>query len=351
MKPNKRGEVSVLTKLGNFNRYSGKTSLAITSYEESIAIDKDAGHEEAAVANYCNLGSVLVRCGQFSAAHENLRRSIALSRESGDDFHYAVAHQELGRLLAYEGAFARADEALDVAMFFVRELDGVQSECVVWQYKALRQLLARNPGYAMSDVRRAQALAGRIRTNGHVMTRDHIQMGWLLSWALVGLAEADAQRKDEYLTAAETALAEALSNCRRMSLVGLEPGLVLSLARLILAEGEPEAASEQAEDALAVAKDCEYRLDEADIHLFLARVALEVGDLAAARKHAETARQRALCDGPRRCYRPVFNEAKTALGSAVAPRPVAEIDHPLDNSQPVISTAGVDVSVASLARS
>ena len=63
-----------------------------------------------------------------------------------------------------------------------------------------------------------------------------------------------------------------------------------------------------------IADRCEYRLKQADIHNFLARLALDAGDRAAARRHAEIAKERAWCDGPPHCYKPALDEAERLLG-------------------------------------
>lgn len=68
-----------------------------------------------------------------------------------------------------------------------------------------------------------------------------------------------------------------------------------------------------AQEALDIANRCEYRLVQADCHNFLAQVALEEGKLGEARRHAETGRERALCDGPGHRYEVAFLEAERLL--------------------------------------
>ena len=62
-----------------------------------------------------------------------------------------------------------------------------------------------------------------------------------------------------------------------------------------------------AAEALAFADRCEYRLQQADIHLFLAQLALDAGENDKAREHADIARERATCDGPPHCYKPCLD--------------------------------------------
>ena len=73
-----------------------------------------------------------------------------------------------------------------------------------------------------------------------------------------------------------------------------------------------------AREALSIADRCEYRLKQADCHNFLAQLALEEGNLAKAREHAQTARERAECDGPPHRYEVAFQLAEQLLGEIEA---------------------------------
>jgi hypothetical protein len=108
------------------------------------------------------------------------------------------------------------------------------------------------------------------------------------------------------LIEAASHLTEALTRCRRINLVELEPDMLLAWARWHRLQGN-------AAQALAIADRCEYRLKQADIHNFLAQLALDAGDRAAARREAEIARERAWCDGPPHCYKPALDEAARLL--------------------------------------
>ena len=79
--------------------------------------------------------------GALRAAEANLRRSIALCREIKDEFKEAIGHQELGRLLAYRGAYAESETELATALEMFEKQKHVQAQCVIWAYRALRELL------------------------------------------------------------------------------------------------------------------------------------------------------------------------------------------------------------------
>jgi tetratricopeptide (TPR) repeat protein len=182
---------------------------------------------------------------------------------------------------------------------------------VVWAYRALQA------------AHRARELADEVARTRYPVERDFVRAEWLLG---------AAHRAQGELAQAEPHLDEALRRCRRINMVELEPDILLELARLRHAQAvgahrdapprrdapqqrdapPPEALS-RAQEALSIADRCEYRLAQADCHNFLAQLALEVNDLEEAREHAETARERAECDGPGHRYEVAFQKAERLL--------------------------------------
>jgi hypothetical protein len=99
-----------------------------------------------------------------------------------------------------------------------------------------------------------------------------------------------------------------------------EKNLFLAWAEWHQLKGDTVEARATAQEALAIADRCEYRLKQADIHNFLARLDLEAGDRTSASRHARTACERAWCDGPPHCYKPALDEAQRLLDQlGVAP--------------------------------
>src|SRR5262249_10155266 len=78
-------------------------------------------------------------------------------------------------------------------------------------------------------------------------------------------------------------------------------------------KGEPDQARQSASEALAIADRCEYRLEQAEIQLFLAQLAFEQGQMPLAQGHAQAARERAACDGPPFCYARVLEQSEALL--------------------------------------
>jgi len=252
-----------------------------------------------------NLALDQIRLGALAAAEENLRRAIELGHESEDEFEKGSERQELGRLLTYCGEFAQSEQELHAALTTYEQREhfapGVYQEWQgkAWAYRALCALLMDDAKAALAAARRARELAdvGRVE-------RDIIQAEWLLG---------AAHRARGELAQAEPHLEEALRRCRRINLIELEPNILLELARLRQAQAREAEALSLAQEALDIADRCQYRLVQADCHNFLAELALEAGDRQKAQEHAETARERAWCDGPPHRYEAAFQEAERLL--------------------------------------
>jgi tetratricopeptide (TPR) repeat protein len=256
--------------------------------------------------------------GELAAAGANLRCRIELCREIGDESREAVGHLELGRLLTCEGAFDEAGRELDTAEAAFDKAVYAQGGGMVWAYRGQRALLMGGTEAALAAAEQARELADEVARTLYPHERDFIQAEWLLGAALVAQAPKEKGRQTKNLAEAEAHLTEALNRCRRINLVELEPDILLAWARWHRAKGNRPQARQHAGEALAIADRCEYRLRQADAHNLLARLALDAGDQPAARQHAETARERAWCDGPSHCYQPALDEAKRLLQAASA---------------------------------
>jgi tetratricopeptide (TPR) repeat protein len=316
---------------------SGQSRRAVPLYEQQIAIREKQGVKRSVAIGLGNLALNQIRLGELAAAEGNHRRRIELCREVKEEFEEAVGHQELGRLLAYQGAFDEAARELDASYQYDEEHSDRQGQCRDWAYRALRDLLMGQPEAALEAARRARELAD-VRS----YEVDIIWAEWLLGAALVALspwpplpqAEAVGAEAGAALAEAEPHLTEALTRCHRINLVDLEPDILLAWARWHHAGANTDQAHQDAQEALAIADRCEYRLKQAEIHNFLARLAWErvdelrgMGDeegaaqaLAEAWEQAEIAKERAWCDGPPHCYKPVLEEAERLLGEMAEAR-------------------------------
>jgi tetratricopeptide (TPR) repeat protein len=306
-----------LNRLAQSYAMSGQPSRAVPSLEAAIALEEKQDNKRNLAISLMNIATQQLAIGALTAAEGNLQRDIKLTREIDDKLHEAVGHLEMGRLLLYTGAFEEAGQELETALEAFEEQGGQQSMGGAWAYRALRALLMGRMERDKAEDPLPAAREARELANVRSYERDIVQAEWLLG---------AAHRAQGELPQAESHLGEALRRCRRINLVEVEPDILLELARLRHAQAqekvrrtsevrrtwEAEALS-LAQEALDIADRCQYRLVQADCHNFLAELALEAGDRQKAQEHAETARERAWCDGPPHRYEAAFQEAERLL--------------------------------------
>ncbi|HEY0171635.1 MAG TPA: TIR domain-containing protein [Pyrinomonadaceae bacterium] len=286
---------------------SGQPRRAAFLFELSNIPDEKLGNKEGIATTLQNMTIMRVMLGELAAAERDVRRCIKLSREINNEFSEFAGHQELGRVLAYRGAFVETKAELKIAQdgFDAHGARITNYVSVIRAAKAQCALIMGDIDTALRAAREAQEMAREVaRITMHV-ERDFITAEWLLGEALV--------MEGRNLNAAAEHLGEALARCRRINLVEIEPNILLGWARWFRAHGNAHESQTHAEEALAIADRCEYRLAQAEIRNFLAWAALEAGEREVARAHAEVARERAWCDGPPYCYRVALDEAEGML--------------------------------------
>ncbi len=294
-----------LNGLANSYSLSGRPRRAVRLFEMQIAIHENQNDKKNLAIGLGNLGILQVRLGRLEAAEGSLRRRIELCREIADEFKEALGHQELGLLLSYEGRFAEAERDLKASTTYWQKTGDQQGVGLDEAYRAELGLLRADPQAALSVARESRRLA-----DVESVERDIIRAEWLLGWAHTALGET---------AAAEPHLNEALTRCRRINMIDHEPSILLAWARRHHAGGGHTQARRFAEDALRIADRCEYRLNQAEIHNFLARLALDSGNPAEARDQAQKAKDYAYCDGPPHYYKPAYEEAERLLAEAAQP--------------------------------
>jgi tetratricopeptide (TPR) repeat protein len=288
--------------------YSGRLRSALQLYRASSDLFRKTDRKLGLAIILLNLAYYQASLGELREAEQNLLSSIKLRQEVGNKYREGIGHAELGRLLTFCGAFDAAKRELAIAIEQLQNQRDSQYLGLTWGYCALRALLLGDAHVSANAAHRAINLAYAWQ-----WTRDIIQAEWLLGAALVALASEERGRRSENLSEAEIHLTEALTRCRYIDLIEMEPDILLAWARWHCAAGNAQRGRERAEEALAIADRCEYRLVQADAHLTIAQLALEVGSLPEARQHAEAARERAWCDGPPYRYEVAFLEAEQLL--------------------------------------
>ena len=319
---NENDQAWTLNALANSYGLSGQPRQSVKLRDAANALVEKQGHKPNLAIGLGNLGQEQLAVGSLQAAEANLRRSIALCLEIENQTVEAVGHQELGRLLAYRGKWAEVEEELAAGLALFEKVQEVQSEGVVYSYRALRELLmvregspsapllkgegGRGPVYeAVGAARRALELADEDARTDYPVERDYVRAHWL---------SGSAHRANGDTVGAERHLSQALTRCRSINMVDHEADILLELARLRTATGGREEALRLAEEALIITERSEYVLQGADVHLFLAQMALEDADKPTALDHAREARRLATCDGPPDyTYKVAYDEAGALL--------------------------------------
>lgn len=307
-----------LNALGNSYSLSGQPRKAVALFKLGVEIDTKLGYKNGLAVGLGNLAEAERKIGALKFAESRLRQRIVLGRDvEGESRQEVIGHQELGHLLGYLGRWTEAHAELDQALKAPGEHS--QFRGVTWAYvsrlylQLLRaedldegsQLTPLAVSKALAAARHALELAEETEQAIYLVERDYVRAHWLLGAA--SCASGDLPVADHHLS-------EALTRCRRISLVEDEADILLDLARLRLAAGDQPEARQLAEEALAIIERSGYVLEGADVHLLLARLDLEEGNEAEARRHAAEARRLATCDGPPDyTYKVAYDEAGALL--------------------------------------
>jgi tetratricopeptide (TPR) repeat protein len=288
---------------------AGQPAAAIPLFDQYIAISEKREDKTNLAIGLGNLAYMAqLPIGALKAAADNLHQSIALSREIEDRDSERIGHKELGRVLAYGGDWAGAKAELGIALELDRAENAIQGQSLTWVYRALAVLLQGQADEALAAAQEALRLADEWARTYFPIERYYVRGYWLLGWAALAQGQLDT---------AQTHLDEALRRCRAINNVEMEPAILLAQARLAVAREDPVQAKTLAQEARLIAERTGYVLDLADIHNLLAQLALDEGDRAVARDHAQQAKNYAFCDGPPYSYKVAYDEAERLLQAAL----------------------------------
>jgi len=383
-----------LNSLANSYALAGLPRRAVPLFERQIAIREKRGVKESVAIGLGNVALDQIRLGELQAAERNLRRRIEICREIKDELREAIGHRELGRVLAYRGEFAEAARELAISTAYWEKTNHTQGQSVDSAYRALRALLMGDASAALAAARQARAFAEEDARTSYPVERDFIRAEWMIGAALVAARRGgvippvlpippNTGDKTSPLQEAERHLQEALARDRAIGMVDHEAAILLEFAKLRFAQamtddqrpqteslpvggrrqsavmqtttaddrrqtavesstvgGRPSAvalmqeAFNFAHEALEIAERCEYRLQQAEIHNFLAEYWLAEADrrrvtddrksvvgqrssvaeaMAQAKAHAARAKELAWCDGAPYHYRVAYERAESLL--------------------------------------
>ena len=313
---------------------NGQPRRAVKLFEIQNAISKKADDKINLVVGLVNIASTAqIYIGALREAEHNLRCSIDYSRESAMEIDEAIGHKELSRVLTYLGSWKLAKEEFERAVNIPKHITYVQHEGVAWAYRAqIFSQMARanhqskivNLKLSIEYAKHALDLAD-VDARADVPTpRDYVRAYWLLGTAYCSSALLHPNQNDAFkeLDLAEENLSKAINLCWQINAIDAEADILLDIARLRYAQGEFKDAQEKASEALLITERSGYVLQGADVHLFLATLAVkgyklqvesELSDKDAARLHAKKALELATCDGPPYYYKVAYEEAERFL--------------------------------------
>lgn len=292
-----------------YNR-TGQSRKAIKLFEQALPMIEKFDEKRNISVGLGNLAAAQLLLGNLKQAEVNTKHRIDITQKIKDDFNKAGGHEELGRLLTYMGRYEQAVKEFEDALKLETQLRNNASRCLVWYYQALKAILMDQPETALQAIAKARHFWDICAKHNYPVERDLVQIHW---------HSGAAKRQISDLAGAEVDLNDALSRCRRIRLVESEADILLELAKLHWqkASGKDKQLITQAKDlareALEIADRCEYRLQQADIHNFLAEIALTESDIPATRTHAQKARDYAYCDGPPYVYKKALDTATRLL--------------------------------------
>lgn len=285
-------EAIILNGLANSYSFAGEPHYAISLYKKSNKIDRKQGNRKGLAYGLGNLAQVQIAVGNLADAETSLQSQIAICQEIEDELGEAAGHQELGRLLAYCGKYEESANELKESTEYWKKHRHIQGLQVDESYRSLLELLKGDQIEALNAARRAYDNA-----EIYPYEADMTYTEWLLGAAYLA---------NEKLKEAEKAIYAALRRCRKINIIEVKPDILLVIAKLQLKRGQKEKSLESSAEALQIADRCKYRLQQADIHNFLAELYLGARNCEKAKYHAEEAKKFAWCDGPPHRYESAY---------------------------------------------
>jgi len=251
-----------------------------------------------------------IKLGQLADATTYQQRAFEAANKSNDRDGQGYSRMMMGLILTIEGQLSKSLEEFRIARSLYRNFQGFNlvRECNLWNFRTIRASLIGEHHLAIVCGRHALSLAESF-AEGRLLTRSKAY----LASALIDLAVTEPERRNRLLSEAELLLTMALTQCRQLDLIEMEPFLLLAWARWNFLRGDRAQAKKGAEEALSLAQRCEFRLEQADINLFMAHLAFEGGALTLCRHHVEQSRQLAWCDGPPHYYKITFDKSEALL--------------------------------------
>ncbi len=278
-----------------------------------------AQYEKDKATGLANLSEMQLRLGELNAAEESLNLMIDISKKLNDFLSESSARLLLSLVSAYCGNFARANKELEIAISLNSELEKKNrkrpGETNIFLYRTLVNIIAskENPKYISLSLRTARKAFQTAKSEFAEHEPKSIEVKFSLSFALLGTYLNQSPKKKEIIEEAERYLQEVTVSARNINMLEKEPDILIAWSILYIAKGDIHQAKFNAEEALFIAERCELRLKQAEIHNFLAQLAINSNEFSEAKKQALIAYECARCNGQTYNYKVALEEAESIL--------------------------------------
>jgi predicted MPP superfamily phosphohydrolase len=287
----------------------------------SIALPFAQNEKDKATA-FANLSDIQLNLGELKAAEESLHLKIGISKSLNDIKGESVARMLLSRILAYCGDLVKANKELEIAnnqtIVLQKEDRSRLANTNLFLYRTLVNLIAskENPKYISLSLRTARKALQAAKSEFRKQEPILINVKLSLSLALLATYINKSSKKKENIEEAEKYLQEVSISSHNINMLELEPDILIAWSILYIERGDIPQAKFSAKDALFIAERCELRLKQAEIHNFLAQLAIKSNEFSEAKNQALIAYECARCDGPPYYYKAASKEAELILKKA-----------------------------------
>lgn len=296
-------------KLGETERAVGLLERAIANHmrfaeDGRYALARDRALQEVGLG-FEGLASRQIELGLLKDAHNSLKQAEKFYAKAHCRLEQAIVQQLFGELFGYMGQFQKSKRHIEVSINYARghlgneeepDIHMVRGLCIDFGEFAFVQMLSSNAQKALEYAGKAAEMLAILQKKR--LARDlAVKTQWIVGYA--ELLQGDYESAFDHLN-------WALRECRRLRVVQLEARILLAHAELsfrrVLRQPDGsqagnvwDEAGNLAAEGLRIASRCKYRLQEAEIHNFLAGLWLARGNIGEARSHAESAVECASC--------------------------------------------------------
>ncbi len=272
-----RGISDTIGNIGGTNLLLGEFSKALDYYQQALAIDERAKLKPGITLDLQNIALCYVGLGRLTDALETFDRSIKLADEAGLKKEAADSRKGKASALVQLGRYTAAlNEYKEVLLIY--EKDGLKQS----QIEGLGDL--GNLELWLGDVASAEKHFGQALKLARAINHPR---GITVNLIALGDLEWRRKRFKEAAANYREALARAIESKDNGSIANAHNQLALTL----LAMGQLEAAANEAQQALEIARSTQARLLETQVRYTLGEIDHAAGRYAEALNHFDSGRE------------------------------------------------------------